>query len=407
MRAIQKKVLQLVREIDSVCAAHKIPYALYGKTCGSAVKLGKFATNECRFHIMAYARDFADLEQALNAVDPEHRAVETLATNGKLARNELRYVDTTTTLFSRDDCVRYEHLGATVVVHPVFTDAPKATAMAAAQTLARLNSGCEYNTQLMSKSGKRAMKLARIPGTLNGMAKLTYRSLDKDSGKRTANKLYFYHENELVSTSLPLLIDTKLVPFEDTELPVPSDAERFMKKLYGKAWEQEVSKAYESSEALATICDPTSPYAESIEYLKECGVDVRKLQETLHDNFQWRCTTLAPWQAKKSGIYSYGLLARDRIDMYVELEGKLDELRAASQAGDVTRLEELLGRYFHFTRKYLRKNLGFFTTQEIFDMATQVWVSKQGDRKYADQVYALVPEEHKTKDLKSYVDQYR
>lgn len=407
MRAIQKKVLQLVREIDEVCTAHKIPYALFGKTCGSAIKLGKFATNECRFHIMAYARDFADLEAALNAVNPDCRAVETLATNGKLARNELRYVDTTTTLFNRDDCIRYEHLGAAVVIHPVFADTPKGATKAAIETLARLNSGCEYNTELMTASGKRAIKLARVPGAMKGMVALAYRSLDKDSGRRTADKLHFFHDDELATVGLPLLTQTKLVSFEDMELPVPVEAEKLMKKLFGKAWEEEVVKPYESSEAIATICDPTSPYIESIEFLKDRGIDVRALQETLHENFQWRCTTYSPWQTRKSRIFTYGLLARDRIDLYVELEEKLDDLRAASQEGDIERLNELLGRYFHFTRKYLKRNVGFFTTQEIFDMATQVWVAKQGNRKYADQVYALVPKEHKEKDLKSYVDQYR
>ena len=407
MRAIQQKVLQLVKEIDEVCTAHKIPYALYGKTCGSAIKLGKFATNECQFHIMAYARDFADLEAALGTVNPDCRAVETLATNRKLARNELRYVDTTTTLFNRDDCVRYEHLGAAVVVHPVFADAPKGATKAAIETLARLNSGCVYNTRLMTADGKRALWLARVPGAMKGMATFVHRSLDKDSGRRTANELHVYHDDVLVSVNLPLLTQTKLVSFENMQLPVPTEAVKLMEKLFGKAWEGEVIKAYESSEAIATICDPTSPYAESIEFLKECGIDVRALQETLHENFQWRCTTYGPWQTRKSQLYIYGLLARDRIDLYVELEEKLDDLRIASREGDIERLTELLGRYFHFTRKYLKRNIGFFTTQEIFDMATQVWIAKQGNRKYADQVYALVPEEHKKKDLKSYVDQYR
>ena len=406
MRKIQRKIVQLAFEIESVCLEFDMPYALYGKTCASAVQLGGFAHNECQLHLMVRARDLPLLESALEALDLQDRAVESLKTNPRLAFNELRYVDTSTTLLCRDEPVRYEHIGAAVIVHPVFAARPPKPVSLAFASLAYANGGLEYCADLLQPALRPAMRLAWQPTGLRAMARLAYAALARDA-RAEGPARYVFHNGDFVKAPGPLLERTRPAQFSGREFPVPEAAEALMEKLYGAKWAQTAGEPCASSEALATICDPSTPYSELDEYLSGRGSGLRDVQETLYRNFRLHCDEFNPWRLKKSRLYSYALLARDRIDYYVGIEGDLDKLREASQEGDTDRLRELLGRYFHFTRKYLRRNLGFFTTQEIFDMAAQVWRAGKGGDAYAGKVYALVPEQHRSKDLKAHIDRYR
>ena len=68
-------------------------------------------------------------------------------------------------------------------------------------------------------------------------------------------------------------------------------------------------------------------------------------------------------------------------------------------------LEQLMQEYLSLTEYYYEKKIGFFVNQQLFDYAKMIW-DDRGENQYANEVYALVPEEYRKEDISEFLKKY-
>lgn len=410
MTELQKYLMQLVKEIDEVCKESDISYALSGRSAGCAAEYGKFTTPCASFQIMVPAKDVLRLKEALLKKNVPERGIEDMSNNPKLAFNYIRYVDTGTTFIDKDNPVRYRLCGIAVTIVPVFADGTSKYIRVLENGTMFLNGGTEYPGLKRLSKIKLYISYTQILRKLIGderVAKKIYSVFSKSRNMDFKDRVYIWKGDGKKSYfSADMVLDTNNIEFEQMSLPVPKKLDAYLKAYFGKNWETESRKPFASAGRIAVLADTSMSYAEYMRLLREeTGIDMDRLLDEYSDYYYWFATDYTKIKKKTGHKYDHALRSVDRIDLYCQYKDQMEEMREAAKQLDYKKLRDILAQYFSLTDKYLKKGMGFFINQEIFDYAKLVW-QKDGKSKYADKVYRKVPRAYKQENIEDFLSKY-
>lgn len=409
---VQKKLLQLIEELDAACQELGIQYALHGETAAWAKARKKFVGGQCSFEIMMRAGDAVRLKAFIEAKGDSTRAIEDLSNNPLLPFNQMRYVACDSTLLDKEEPVRYALNGVAVLIIPLFSKPASKMYRQLAITHAFKNCGWSYGEKPLQPMRRRLIAATKALDGVAGKERLPlwfYKQLFKDVGKGSA----FLYEINAPTTELKLmesvLTDAKRIKFEHLKLPLPGQAKAYIKKWYGVDWAELDKEELKPVTANRVRCihDGKRPFEESLAMLKTKGFDYRVFQQESFEFEHWYNENFRYWDRIQGNGYAGGRRSRDRIDIFTALKPQMGTLRKAAKKGDTSTLKAALEAqdYFDLTDRYFARGMGFFITQEIFDFAAAVW-KDEGKEGYASDVLALVPDYYRTLNLEAYLDSY-
>lgn len=411
---LKSHLLTLAAEIDETCKELGIPYAQCTHVADWARNRQQFLGAQCELHVMMRSAHAIKLKKALEAKRVPNRGFEDLSTNPELPFNHIRYVDTGTTFIDADSHIPLKLLGVAVVIHPLYSAKRGSVQKRLEWGHSFLKGGWSLFEAEMSEKKRKAIDWARKVESAFGskaVAHYLYSCLKKDDPK-ASELLGLDAPNKChqVKVDVAMLTKAEYRPFAGIELPLPHDLDTYLDRWSGKNWSK-VDKANwkpVTANRIRCISSADMGFEETVKLLASKGVDTDKLQNDIRELFFWCDQELDPWKKAADTWYARARLSRDRIDIYEWLLPHADELKAASDAGDVAKLEELLTEsgYLERSSAFLTYwDLGLFITPQLFEYAKQVWKA-QNKETMADRILAKVPARHKKQDLAAFLARY-
>ncbi len=418
--------MKLVSEIDEVCDQNDIPYSLEGRTAGCAVEYGKFTTKCYQFRIMVLAKDIPLLRKKLLQKNRTCRAVEDMVTNPNLAFNQIRYVDTGTTIIDKREPVKYKYYGVAVTVIPLFTRPISKETQILETGINYLNGGKvasfynidsiqnERDRKVLERT-KRCIRMTQHAVKVFGRQKVAnriFRSILNEKDRKVEDQLTFRLEDtdEKFWISASMFENRIRVPFEGMNLPVPEDHEEYFELLYkkshGKKWKAFSREPLLSETSIHVICDPYHSYEENRKTYAENGIDIDDLFGKEQELKMFLANEHAEWEMKSKQTLFNGKRSFDRINLFVEYSGQMESLREAASQNDVERIKEIMNKYFSCVRKYLKYDMGFYINEELHQLACLVWEA-EGKDDYGEKIMQLVPRYYINEDLGEYLERYK
>ena len=193
---------------------------------------------------------------------------------------------------------------------------------------------------------------------------------------------------------------------EGTTYWVAGDYEGYMKKMYGAKWKtRSVERYLSGTERLRLIWDTECPYEDYLEFLGEDRPVLKEIIMDRRDYTQWMYEVHSPLE--KETLMDFLEIRRsvDRIDVWMTLKDRMEEIRDAGNREDTEELRQLLEDYLERTDYFYSENIGFYINSELFSLAAKVWEA-DGRTGYAEKVYALVPEHYRRESVEDYLNQY-
>lgn len=411
MTDLQKHVMQLVKEIQDTCGELGIPFALYGKTAGRAVKNKRFRTQCCEFHIMMLARDIPTLKKTLQKKRIKDRGWDDLSCNPGFPTNNLRYVDLATTLIDKEYGKCYEKLGVAVTIHPLYSNKPAGRIKRLTQGMIFLNHGVKFSYYDMLPWMENAINTAQHFVRRFGRkfsCGIIYHELKKEKRAKQGSRLYLYNdEAQLVSVPAEVITNTEMIVFEENyRLPVSVNRTALFEKLYEENWKKESIAPIPSANRIWVISDADKPYEQSLRELKEAGIDIRELQKDMVELTKWSEEVMRPEKQQADTMYEYARRSVDRIDLYHYYKDKMEEFKQASDNKEYKKLEALMKPYLQRTEYYYGYHLGFYITPELFEYAKKLWI-RQKKKAYAQEIEQMIPEIYRNESIEVFLEKYQ
>ena len=186
-----------------------------------------------------------------------------------------------------------------------------------------------------------------------------------------------------------LITDTVAIDIDGTRYKLPGDTDTYLKGLFGQAWQEHPLKRFEESkDRFRDIDHSWEEYSKLI-----TGTDtgryaaLQKKYRPLNDRYI---------KAREAIESNFKLLERThaRIQLWKKYIERKAEILSLVEDDKMTEAEELLRGYFDQLSRFHDIGLGLCFDPEIFEAACTVLTSSgRGD--YADELRALIPEEHK------------
>lgn len=418
MTKLQKCLMRLMSELDETCIENNIPYALYGRTAGCALKDGKFTTGCYQFQIMMLAGDIITLKERMSEKYKENRGFEDFSVNPDLQYHYVRYVNTKTTVFDKNYPINYIMPGAAITIIPLYTENISKVCEALETGFLYLNGKKVFDEQNKSDSSKRVgrcIRLTKMAVKIFGKkwaAGKIYRSLENEKGKRDEKSLIIRGDDNTVFADLrkkikaEYLFNTRRIPFEDMELPVSVNSEQFFTFLYGNNWKETAEYPLPTINHMNVIWDNYTSFKEYLSMFQQQGINISEIfaQERALKNYHQN--TYETWRKKANRYLLYGKRSVKRIDLYCYYRDKMPQLRKAEEENDIKQIKRLMKRYLKTVEKYKNLGLEFYINDELHHYADIVWKKTKGKGKYGEKILTLTPDIYKKKDIGVFLKQY-
>ncbi len=419
MRKLQEHIIQLIKEIDETCRDHHIPYALYGRTAGCALKDQAFVDGCYQFQIMMLAADIVRLKELMEGRGLKDRGFEDFSVNPDLQYLHVRYVDTATTLFEKNYAVDYIMPGAAVTIIPLYTQPISKVSEVLETGLIYLNGKRILDRSDQSKRARRTARCIRLTELYlkvfgrKKAAERIWRVLEGDRGKVKNGTLIIRGDEDTgfadfrKNIRADYLFRTKRTPFEGLMLPVSEDSSGFFTDLYGAKWKETAGTPLASMDLMNIIWDDGAPYTEYYTLFAGEGVDMKELFRKERALKDYKVNVYAPWKKRADRYLYYGRRSVKRIDHYLYYRDKLDDLRKAEKEGDIEKIRSIMKGYLRAVERYRKLGLPFYVNDELHHFAELTWKNNRKQADYGKKIYAETPEVYKKKDIGEYMKQYQ
>ena len=119
MNREQQKVLELLKEIDTICRKNKITYYLSPYLTLCAVTERPFPMNPASNDIYMKTGDMARFKNIFDEEPELRRALESMENNSRFPGFFLRYTDKDTLFYKLDEYGKYKHPGLGINILPL------------------------------------------------------------------------------------------------------------------------------------------------------------------------------------------------------------------------------------------------------------------------------------------------
>ena len=435
---VQQRILELMDDIHEICVKKGLHYILFGKTAGMATAYGHFQEDEYNFEIMMPLLDAVKLRQYVEKNMSDTRAIESWEDNEALRQMVFRFVDKKSLLIDGTVGDYYCKPGVAVtifVTRPSRADDANISAERYIQYLNSTGRKPKYSAsdlkkmyECVQKKGVEAAieeyhepRIKEITRFAGGLRKGWIRcaltgkkrtarwilrqniELAKKGGKE---QIYVTRPGHRFAFSPKLYQNPGQVSFEGHTYWVAGDYEGYMKKMYGAKWKtRSVERYISGTERLRLICDTECPYEDYLEFLGEDKPVLKDIIMDRRDYTQWLNEIHSPLEEKALKDFLEIRRSVDRIDVWMMLRDRMEEIRQAGEREDLDSLRVLLEDYLERTDYFYSENIGFYINKELFSLASRLWEA-DGRTGYAEKVYALVPEHYRQDTVEDYLNHF-
>ncbi len=406
MTNVQRRVTELLKEIDSVCMEQGIGYSLAGRTAAMCILSGGFTCDDYQADIMMTAEDYKRFCKAVSG--KENRAVESLENNPLMDGIYARYVDTSTTLMDLKRGFGLKEQGICVRIWPLRSKALKSRYQKALETLVRTNNMVSLRVKKEYCSDKEKLKVSglsaaraflRRPGT---MKKFFASCLEEDS----KSKSYFYYDGKQ-KIKVPRKSMSKLnrCKFEGIDLNIADGIEKTLKTAYGEDLAKAVSEAEFPSEEWGVYYDLRHPFRQVIKEAEAGGTDFDRLAEEKADYDEFSARVYRKRLSEADKQYKYVWRTINRFRLMDEYKDKAGDIKKRFEADGADAVREDLADYIEMIEAYTKIKMGFSIDKELLKIAYAV-MEADGRGDIVKKAKKLLPAEYE-QDLADWLSEER
>ena len=406
MTKVQRRVTELLKEIDSVCKDGDISYSLAGRTAAMFVLAGGFTCDDYLADIMMTADDYRRFCKAVSG--RENRAIESLETNPLLDGVYARYVDTSTTLMDIKRGFAWKEQGVFVRIWPLRSKALKSKYQKALETLVRTNNIADLSVRKEYCSDKERVKVtglsvARACLRKPGIMSKFFAACTEDDG--TGKNYYYYDGRDRIKIPRKSMAETVRKTFEGEDLCVAKNIEKIVKSAFGENPEKVIAEAEYPSEEWGVYYDLDHPFAQVISEAEANGTDFGRLaaEKADYDEFGTKVYKKKLSQADKQ--YKYVWRTINRFRLLEEYGRKAGDIRKRFDEGGADAVREELADYIEMIEAYTKINMGFSIDKGILEIAYAV-MEADGNGDTVRKARKLLPEEYE-QDLADWLSEER
>ena len=393
MTDIQKKLMELLIEIDDICKREKIKYYLCDETAHGAVVEQRFHKNCYRANIAMTSDAVLKFAEAVKKEKRADRVLDSMLSNKHYPDFSLCYGDVNTTMMELPCTMEGKLPYISVKIH-VIRYKPQTFGKYYKLTksfwdISHMKAD-EYSTFYKKAAITGCTVTTKIVGEKNTSRMLfkTWCSLFKPNKK--SKKLAMGMGKYNYDSSL-LKQQNGIAVLEGREFPVFGQVEEYLNKRYSCEDYREIKPKYPVPSASLMISSHI-PYAEYMEKAKAMGVDFDAISHNKKE-----CSKLE----KKVGEYNkkitkyYAVVDRTekRFAMYEKYMPMKNLLVKLYKEERFEELNELLKPYRSALWTCYKKGLGLCFDKDIFDITMHL-LSMEGSDVYVKKLRDMVPESH-------------
>lgn len=392
MTDVQKKLLELLTELDDICKRENIKYYLCDETVHAAVIGQGLYKNCCQVNVAMTSDNVLKFIEAVKKEKREDRIVDCMMTNKSYLDFSASYCDTNTTMLdlSCKEEGKKPYMGVTI---HIIRFKPKSFSKYYGLTrniweFCHKNAN-EYPTFFKKAvvSGCKTVKVVCGEKNLGRMFFKSWCSLFSASNKTKKIAI----GTKAYNLDASLLKKEGTAVLEGKEFPVFENVEAYLNQKYKCDDFREMKPKYLVPSEMMMISSAIS-YDDYMEKAKEMGVDFEAIEQNKKICSKLE-KTVSEYNRRIGKYYAIVERTEKRFAMYEKYIPMKDTLVQLQREERYEELKEILEPYFEALEACAKKGLGLCFDKEIFEMAMYI-LEKEDQAAYAKKLRAMVPESH-------------
>ena len=392
MTDLQKKLLELLTDLDAVCRRENIPYFLCGETAHAAFVSKHFHPDCCQASVAMTPKNALKFIAAVKKENRSDRITDSMYTNKGYPDFTIRYGDPNTLMLQLPYSIPSSLPCIGVTIHMICCK-PKGFAAKLYPYTKLFWKACNRPASIMSRPAARlAVRLCHgIRGIFGGkyFSRWLFKrwcamlSADKKSKKISIGTGKYSFPAEL-------LAEEDALELEGKHFASFAYIDTYLKTAYGSDFRQKMPNYLKPSASLLISCHLT--YQKYLERAKERKVDFAAISrnKAKYDALQ---SKVSKYNKKINKYYAIVDRTDKRFSMYEMYMPQKAQLLQMYRDGRYDELKTLLQPYYDALEDCYRKKLGLCFDKEVFDLAMELLL--QEDRyTYVHKLRALVPRQH-------------
>ena len=389
----QKKLLQLLKELDQICKENDISYFLQGKTALVALVFQGFIENFRNLSIGMTSGNARKLVHYLEKNCSSDRYWECLLNSPDYPRISIRYGDRDSTDIKITNFGNYSYHGISIAIE-IYRYKEKNKYHEKISNFYEL--GWEYiqnpklyeNKRILSSFGTQIMM--GLVGKKR-FARYLYNRLVTKNVDESEYYVYSPYYKQRKFFKPEMVEQTIRIPFEDTELPVMKSWEEYLRIIFGKNWINRIP-VYNPLNPALRIVETEIPFEEYLSYLKKRNVDLSDIWRT-RKKFIIKKSRVDELTSQIRQYHPKLFLSGDRYILWKKYNKKWLYLNELRKSEETDKLEEELQECIDQMRSYSSQHLGLYFDKRIFDLVDYV-MKEKGNPNFCANIMKKVPQGH-------------
>lgn len=391
MTDVQKKLLELLCDLDAICTRENIRYYLCSETAYAAFVNQAFPTGMIEASVAMLPHDALKFIAAVKKENRPDRVLDSMYSNKDYPDFTMRYGNTDTLLLKLPFAGNGAVPCIAVTIHMIRYKPKHLVRLYGYMT--KFWKACTAKPEGFSRPAVRtAVKACHIVRDVLG-GKYFSRALFKVwcamfSTNKKAKKISVCAGKYVYPAEI--LKETDLFKFEDHTFPSFAYIDTYLKTAYTSDFATNPPKFLKASSSVLVSAHVS--YQKYLARAQELGVDFDQIK---------RNKVLCDAQQRKVSAYNkkitkyYDIVARTekRFALYEQYMPMKEHLKALYEQECYDELNTLLHPYRSALWTFYQKGLGLCFDKEIFDITMDI-IQKEGSYTYARKLRAMVPAQH-------------
>lgn len=384
MNREQQKVLELLKEIDTICRKNKITYYLSPYLTLCAVTERPFPMNPASNDIYMKTGDMARFKNIFDEEPELRRALESMENNSRFPGFFLRYTDKDTLFYKLDEYGKYKHPGLGINILPLQCEyGPKGKYLwnrmreegwkriygKKGEWRNRRELGCIWMVRVLSLCGR------------GWLAKSIFRDLLRQPQDGAKTYVLRYFDQNLYFPA-HIFENPGEAMLGGESFMVPGNTDSYLTRAYGKNYRNKSMENYVPGSLV--VCSTLIPCEEFLQQSKELKkfASVRKKREKRRQfGMNYREYLAQCWD--------YAKFCGEKYTCALAYRKKLSYIRNLFKNEDYVELEKAFAGYTRMNDRCLKYEEAFETDPEVFDLYLK-YLEKTGRILYMEKVKKYV-----------------
>lgn len=391
MTDVQKKLLELLNDIDRICTREKIRYYLCAETAHAAFTTQVFPEDCCEASVAMLPGDALRFIAAVEKEKRSDRVLDSMYSNKEYPDFTMRYGDTGTLMLKLPFAGNGALPCIAVTIHMIRYK-PKRIARLYGY-MAKFWKACTSTPEGFSRPAVRtAVKACHVVRDVLGgkyFSRMLFKiwcamfSANKKSKKISVCSGKYVYDAEILK-------ETERFKLEGCSFISFGYIDSYLKSAYGDLFAQQSPKYLKASSALLTSVHVS--YQKYLESAKKSGVDFDAIkQNKIKYDVQQR--KVSAYNKRINKCYDVVARTEKRFALYEQYMPMKEQLKALHAQQRYEELNELLQSYRRELNAFYQKGLGLCFDKEIFEMTMDL-LQREGSYTYVRKLRAMVPAQH-------------